>query len=100
VTLEHTFSWKKPLEESDTIQLSGNTYQVHAVKIFDSYRVDLLENGMSVVLENSSNDSFKACVDPKNPIADQIVEWVGVVLQTHHGECDNGFRRKQGTALT
>jgi hypothetical protein len=92
--LEHTFSWKKPLEESDTIQLSGNTYQVHAVKIFDSYRVDLLENGMSVVLENSSNDSFKACVDPKNPIADQIVEWAGVVLQTHHGECDKcGLKR-------
>lgn len=82
------FSWVEDLKESNEINYENHKYKIISKKIFGNYRLDLLEDNIPVVLENTSNDSFLKLVNTDESVSSQILKWAKLVVEEHSNLCD------------
>lgn len=81
------FVWKECLIETTIIEYHTHKYQIVATKVYDSLRLDFIEDGLPVVLENTQNESFNEKVTSGAKIEDQILEWGNNILTSRLNKC-------------
>lgn len=82
------FTWDEKSSESNTIIYKKHSYKVVASKIWGNYRIDLLEDDIEVILENSANETFLNKVVKSDSIELQILTWADKILLNNYGICD------------
>lgn len=82
------FTWIEDLKETNEIIYEKHKYRIIVSKIRRNYRIDLLEDNVAIVLENTSNDSFLKLVNKNEPVNKQIISWASSILKNHYNICD------------
>lgn len=84
------FEWDDSRKKSNSIKFTNDKlYQITNTSFSKNFRVDILENKISVSAENTSNSSFQDLVDTNKPIEIQILDWASRFIIKNIGVCDN-----------
>ncbi|RII35357.1 hypothetical protein D2A34_09145 [Clostridium chromiireducens] len=82
------FIWNEKLKETNTIVYKKHKYKMTSIKMWGNYRIDIFEDDIAVVFENSANESFLKYVNKGDSIDKQIVDWASSKIQKCYGICD------------
>lgn len=82
------FNWDDVLKKTLVLDYKNHKYQIIVSRVWESYRIDLIEDGYPVCLENTNNKSFKNEVNDDARIENQIFEWGNWILKSQVSICD------------
>lgn len=80
------FEWSEDGETTNTFQYKGNEYQVVRKRFDDNFRVDIIENGISVVADNTGNRGFAPRIKDIS-LDGKILHWAKNIIKRRVKHC-------------
>ncbi len=85
-SMKNFFEWSKDGESTNIFRYKGNDYQIVRKSFDNNFRVDIFENGVSVICDNTGNKSFAPRMKDI-PLDEKILNWARNIIKRRVRKC-------------